>query len=288
MAKAKKSSTNKLRVATCQFSESFQPRRNAAIVCRYIAQAKRQRADVVHFHEACLSGYGAPILEPEYDWDALHDAIQSVMDEARRRKIWVVIGSSHPLTPPHKPHNCLYLISPEGKIVDRYDKRFCTAGDLNWYSPGDHFVTFEINGVKCCLLICYDVRFPELYREVHKLGVQMLFQSFHNGGGDPKQDNVHEHIMRQTLQGHCGVNYLWASATNSSKYYSRWPSCFITPDGVIADTTQRNRAGLIVNTVDAGHEFYDASADFRKDAIRGKLNSGKTVKDPRSRNRTCF
>ena len=93
----------------------------------------------------------------------------------------MVLGSSHRLTGRHKPTNCLYVIGPDGRVRDRYDKRFCTGGELRAYTPGNHFVTFRINGVKCSLLICYDVRFPLLYRGLKKLGVQVVFHSFHNG-----------------------------------------------------------------------------------------------------------
>ncbi len=272
-----------LRIATCQFSESFQPRRNAAIIRRYIAEAKRRRAEVVHFHECSLSGYGGKVGENDYDWPALREATESVLDEAGRRRIWVILGSSHPLRKPHKPHNSLYLINPQGKIVDRYDKRFCTDGDLQIYTPGDHFVTFRINGIKCGLLICFDVRFPELYRELYKLGVKVIFQSFHNGRMDGP--GIHEHIMRQTIQAHAGINAMWISANNSSAYYSRWPSVFVTPDGKIVGQLSRNRAGLMVNTVDPQKPYYDAGAKYRDLAIRGKLHNGTLVSDRRSKDR---
>ena len=276
----------KLRIATCQFSENWQPRRNAAIIRRYIAAAKRRRADVVHFHEGALSGYCGPIASGEYDWQALRGAAESVLSEAKRQRMWVVLGSSHPLTPPHKPHNCLYLISPAGEVVDRYDKRFCVAGELAVYSPGDHFVTFTLKGVKCGLLICYDLRFPELYRELYRMGVRVVFQSFNNGRMDGP--GIHEHIMRQTLQAHAGINGMWISATNSSAYYSRWPSVFITPDGAIESRLRRNKAALMVNTVDLSRKYYDAGAAFRGRAIRGILHSGRLVEDPRSRNREAL
>ena len=278
----------KIRIATCQFSESYSPRRNGAIVRKYIALAAKKRADVVHVHECGMSGYGGKVASDDYDWDALREQTELVRAEAKRRKVWVVLGSSHPLTAPHKPHNSLYLISPAGRIVDRYDKRFCTGGDLKTYSPGDHFVTFKINGLTCSLLICYDLRFPELYRELYKLGVKVLFQSFYNAGGNPKDENIHQHIMRQTMQAHAGINAMWVSANNSSRYYSRWPSVFITPDGRIAKQLPRNRAGLMVNTVDSSILYYDASAPFRDDAIRGKRNSGKLERDARSKDRTCL
>jgi predicted amidohydrolase len=42
----------------------------------------------------------------------------------------VVLGSAHPLTPPHRPHNSLYVISDKGQLVDRYDKRFCSNTEI--------------------------------------------------------------------------------------------------------------------------------------------------------------
>ena len=275
--------TGKIRIATCQFSESWGPRRNGAVVRRYIARAADMGADVVHFHECALSGYAGAVGQAGYDWAALRESTESVMAAARSSGVWVVLGSSHRLTPPHRPHNSLYLISPRGQLVDRYDKRFCTAADLETYSPGDHYVTFELNGITCGLLICFDLRFPEVYRDLYGRGVRVVFQSFHNGRMDGP--GIHQHIMRQTLQAHAGINAMWISAPNSSAYYSRWPSVFIRPDGKISGQLSRNRAGIMVNDVDAAMEFYDPAAPFRKRAIGGARCSGRVVKDPRSSDR---
>jgi len=273
----------KLTIATCQFAETFNPRRNGVMVRRYIARAKKMRADVVHFHEGALSGYGSRVASPDYPWDALREETERAAEEARRRRIWVALGSAHPLTPPHKPHNSLYLISPEGEIVDRYDKRFLTTGDLEVYTPGDHFVAFELKGITCGLLICYDLRFPEIYAEMYRRGVKVLLQSFHNGWMDGP--GIHEHIMRQTLQAHAGINGMWISGNNSSGWYSRWPSVFIGPDGRIEKQLPRNCAGVMVNTVDPNRDFYDAGVCFRDVALAGKLNTGRIVSDPRSKDR---
>jgi predicted amidohydrolase len=206
----------------------------------------------------------------------------------------VVLGSTHRLTPnrnirgqavPNKPHNCLYLVGPNGKIRERYDKRFCTKGELRRMTPGNRFVYFTINGVRCSLLICFDLRFPELYRELYKHKVNCIFQSFYNAR--QKRPSVHTHIMRQTMQCRAAENYFWVSMSNSSGYYSPYPSCFIQPDGKIAGQLKQNKAGIMVNTVDLKKKFYDPMAGFRNMAIAGALsNAPKAIKDLRSRNRT--
>lgn len=274
----------KIRVATCQFPVSGNIRRNADRIIDQITAAKEQRADVAHFPETGLSGYGGMDHRSwdAFDWDLLYQATGEIISLAREKKIWVILGSAHRLTEGHLPHNSMYAISPEGRIVDRYDKRFCTEGDLKFYSPGDHFTAFEINGVRCGMLICYDVRFPELYREYNKLGVQLIFDSFYNARA--KGPGIHRIIMRPSLQARAATNYFWISASNSSAYYS-WPSVFIQPDGVILGQLEANRPGVMVNIADTTREYYDASRHNRDRAMEGVLNSGQLVEDPRSRDR---
>ncbi len=139
------------------------------------------------------------------NWDELFDATDSIKALAIKLKIRVILGSIHRLSGKNKPHNSMYLINPEGEICDRYDKRFCTGGDLKYFSPGDHFVTFDINGVKCGLLICYDIRFPELYRQYRKLDTDILFQSFYNARQE--KGSIHPVIMHITAQARAATNY---------------------------------------------------------------------------------
>jgi predicted amidohydrolase len=249
-----------------------------------ITEARLKKADVVHFPECALSGYpGTDMMTMEgFNWTLLHRLTDSVMATAKKLKIWVILGSLHKLSGDNKPHNSLYVITPEGKIADRYDKRFCTSTDLKYCSPGDHFVTFTVNDVKCGLLICYDVRFPELYREYKKLDCDMIFQSFYNARAT--KGSIHPLIMPVTAQAYAGVNYFYMSLTNSSSAES-WPCHFITPDGLIQNRLTPNEQGILISYIDKSIKYYDASAEFRKDAMNGKLNSGTTVNDPRSSDR---
>ena len=275
-----------LKIATCQFGVSRSVKRNSRAICELLRKAKKAKADIVHFSECALSGYVGTDFPNfgGYDWDLLKAETQKIMALAAELGLWIVLGSTHKLTEPNKPHNSLYLINPQGKIVDRYDKRFCTKGDLRRLTPGDRFVYFTINGVKCSLLICFDLRFPELYRAIYKEGVNCIFQSFYNAR--QKGPSIHTHIMRQTMQCRAATNNFWISMANSSGYYAPYPSCFIRPDGKIVRQLRANRAGLMVNTVDLNRKFYDPMAGFRDSAIAGKLdNLSKIIKDPRSTNR---
>ncbi len=278
---------NKLVIASSQFPVTANIAENASWIRTHMRNAKVQGADLVHFPECGLSGYGgADIYDYEnYDWKELQEQTRSILSLAAELHMWILLGSTHRLSDGHKPHNSLYVITPEGEILDRYDKRFCTTGDLKYYTPGDHFVVFEANNIKCGLLICFDLRFPELYREYKKLGVDVIFQSFYNARH--RENCIHPKIMPVTAQARAATNFYYMSLTNSCAPYS-WPCYFITPDGLVAQKLDANKPGILISKIDLSKKYYDASEPFRMDAINGKLNSGDGVIDVRSEDRKTY
>jgi predicted amidohydrolase/pimeloyl-ACP methyl ester carboxylesterase len=273
-----------LRVASCQFPVSSDIKTNLKWIKEQIIEAKINKADIAHFPECALSGYPGSDMNSldSLNWDELFDATDSIKALAKKLKIRVILGSIHRLSGKNKPHNSMYLINHEGEICDRYDKRFCTGGDLKYFSPGDHFVTFDINGVKCGLLICYDIRFPELYRQYRKLDTDILFQSFYNARQE--KGSIHPIIMHITAQARAATNYFYMSLTNSSAPES-WPCYFITPDGLIKNKLPVNKPGILISDLNTESRYYDASKPYRLNAIIGKYYSGEIIKDPKSTDR---
>lgn len=277
-----------LRVATCQFPIGADMRANAEWIRTQMREARERGADIAHFPESALPGYiGADYRSNKgFDWALLRQETESIIALADELNLWVVLGSMHRLSGQNKPHNCLYLIDPEGKVVDRYDKRFCTRGDLHHYSPGDHFVTFDVNGVRCGLLICYDLGFPELYRQYAKLDVRMMLHSFYNARSE-KNVRLFTRIAPILAQAHAISNNMFVSMSNSSAPYS-WTNHMIAPDAIIMGKLPTEKPGVMVNTVDIRRRYKDSTRSNRKMAIDGKLNSGSLVDDPRSKDRTSF
>lgn len=301
-----------LTVATTQFPVSADLDRNAEYVLRQMETAAERGADVVHVPEAGLSGYAGTDLDTHAttDWARLRRHAKAVMARADTLGCWVILGSAHPLSGDHKPHNSCYVIDDAGRLVDRYDKRFCagnaaeTTGDLAHYTPGDHFSVFTIGDVRCGILICHDYRYPELYREYKQRGVQLLFHAFHAGNNGPERwqkmraqvGEAHwRHNPRTTLPGitmpattraAAANSYLWISCSNSSAPESCWPAFFVRPDGVATGRLTRNEAGVLISTVDPSADWYDATAAWRDRAMAGTYHSGTLVEDKRSEART--
>ena len=128
-----------LRIATCQFPVSGDPAENAKCIRDFLHQAAEAGAHLLHTSEACLSGYAGIDFRSfaGYDWAALRQVTTELRELVKDLKLWLVLGSAHFLDPATKPTNCLYLIDPEGRIAERYDKCFCTEGDQKRYSVGD-------------------------------------------------------------------------------------------------------------------------------------------------------
>ena len=103
---------------------------------------------------------------------------------ARRHDAWILAGSvAETSDDPARPYNTSALIAPDGSIAATYRKihLFDVAvhdGPVDTesarVSPGDEPVVAEVDGVKVGLSVCYDLRFPELYRTLALAGAELL------------------------------------------------------------------------------------------------------------------
>ena len=241
----------KLRIASCQFPVTQDIDRNAHYIDRYLRRAADQGAHLLHTSEACLSGYASVDFGSfgDYDWDGLRRATTRLRQRAAELDLWLVLGSSHYLDGRTKPTNCLYLIDPQGAIVDRYDKCMCTSGDQRVYSAGQRLVTHTIQGVKLGLAICYDICFPQIYAAYREEGATLMIHSFYNARS--QGETCLDVLNCRQVPTRCADNQLWAVANNSSDPYSHWGSFVARPDATIAQQLPKNRAAMLI------HDFPD-------------------------------
>ncbi len=105
-------------------------------------------------------------------------------DVARRNDAWILAGSvAETSDDDARPYNTSTLIAPDGSIAARYRKihLFDVAVDDGpvdtesaRVSPGDEPVCADVDGVRIGLTVCYDLRFPELYRTLALAGAEVL------------------------------------------------------------------------------------------------------------------
>lgn len=73
--------------------------------------------------------------------------------------------------------NTAYVFDRAGEVAAAYDKThlFTYAGEQEYFQPGRHTCRFKLDGATCGLMICYDLRFPELARTLALEGIDLLF-----------------------------------------------------------------------------------------------------------------
>jgi predicted amidohydrolase len=173
----------RLRIALVQLDAGSDPEANVDAAVRLADQAAAGGARLVALPEYLQyrgpdEGYRAsarPVPGP------FTDAFAEV---ARRRGCWILVGSlAEASGDPARPYNTSSLIDPSGAIAAVYRKvhLFDVAVDAGpvdvesaRVSAGDRLVVADVDGVRLGLSICYDVRFPELYRGLALAGAEVL------------------------------------------------------------------------------------------------------------------
>lgn len=137
--------------------------------------AAREHSDVVVLPETWNTGFFPGELAPCADENGQRTkATFSAL--ARELNVNIVCGS---VTTRKADgfYNTAYVFDRGGAVVAEYDKThlFTPSGEHRSFTPGSHTCNFTLEGRKCALIICYDIRFPELTRTCTLQGVDLLF-----------------------------------------------------------------------------------------------------------------
>src|SRR5438132_2804842 len=173
-----------LKTAVIQVNSRDNPAENLSIVERFLDQAADMVAEFAWLPEFWT------YLGPYSGFDAAAQTIpgpviECLQEKARTYKMIVHGGSiveRHPQLA-GKFYNTSVLIDRDGEIVARYRKIHLfdvnlANGEKHYESeriaPGNDLVTAEIDGITFGLTICYDLRFPELYRLLALRGARII------------------------------------------------------------------------------------------------------------------
>ena len=172
------------KAAMIQMRSGLLPAANLDEGVRLIGEAKAAGADYVQTPE--MTNLLAANREQLFSAIAEEDADTSLAayrELARRLGIFIHIGSLAIKLSPDKAANRGFLITPQGDIAARYDKIHMFDVDLGNgesyresrnYRPGEQAVIGTMPWGTLGLTVCYDLRFPALYRALAEAGATML------------------------------------------------------------------------------------------------------------------
>jgi len=172
------------KAAMIQMRSGLQPGANIDAAVRYIGDAKSAGAEYVLTPEmtnilaANREQLFAVAVEEEAD-----PSLATLREVARKLGIYVHIGSLAIRISPDRAANRSFLIDSKGDILARYDKIHMFDVDLAGgesyresrnYRPGELAVLADLPWGRLGLTVCYDLRFPALYRALAEAGATML------------------------------------------------------------------------------------------------------------------
>jgi len=172
------------RVGLIQMRSVRAPRQNIDAAAKLIAEAKAAGADYVQTPEMTnimddrRESLFATIMPEEAD-----PSLAAFRETARMHRLWLHVGSLAIKLSPDKAVNRSFLIDPKGEIAARYDKIHMFDVDLaggesyresRSYRAGEAAITADLPWGRLGLTICYDLRFPALYRALAEAGASFL------------------------------------------------------------------------------------------------------------------
>jgi predicted amidohydrolase len=167
-----------------QMRSGLQPGANIDAAVRYVGDAKSAGAEYVLTPEMTniLAADREQLFAAAVDEEA-DASLATLREVARKLGIYVHIGSLAVRISPDRAANRSFLIDPKGDILARYDKIHMFDVDLAGgesyresrnYRPGELAVLADLPWGRLGLTVCYDLRFPALYRALAEAGATML------------------------------------------------------------------------------------------------------------------
>ena len=242
------------RVAAIQMASGPSVAANLAEAERLIGMAADQGAKLV-----VLPEFFAIMGKKESDKVAVRETegkgpIQKFLSAmAKKHKIWLV-GGSVPLeaSVPSKVRNSCLVYDDRGKLAARYDKIHLFGMDLGnerfredkTIEPGDQVVVVETPFGRVGLSICYDLRFPELYRTMGDVDIIVIPSAFTETTGKAHWETL---VRARAIE---NLAYVVASAQGGYHLSGREThgnSMIVDPWGVVLDRLPRGSGVVIAN-----------------------------------------
>ena len=180
-------------------------------------------------------------------------------NQAKKHKIWLV-GGSIPLEAsiPTKVRNSCLVYDDKGKVVARYDKIHLFNLDLGnehyheeaTIEPGKKIVTVDTPFGKLGLSICYDLRFPELFRAMGDVDIIILPSAFTDTTGKAHWETL---VRARAIE---NLAYVIAPAQGGYHLSGREThgnSMIVDPWGVVLDRLPRG-SGVVIAGVNPAYQ----------------------------------
>ncbi len=246
------------RIAAVQMISGPRVADNLATAGRLVAEAVAQGAQLVALPEyfPVIGAADADRVRAREDFG--HGPVQDwLADTACRHGIWLFAGSI-PLTAsvPDKMRNASLAYDPAGQCVARYDKIHLFGfrkGDehydeASFIEPGETPVAVDTPFGRVALSICYDLRFPELYRRLAPVDLILMPAAFTDTTGRAHWEIL---LRARAIENQCYVLAVGQGGRHENGRLTHGNSMIVDPWGEILDRKLKG-PGVVIADFDHG------------------------------------
>lgn len=220
--------------------------------------------DVIILPEVWTVGWKPSVFADSAEDLNNSQTLKFLSDIAKKYNVNIIGGSFITKEPTLQPsklptlHNTCPVINKQGELIATYDKMHlfsyygCDEG--KFVANGSNPKLIEINGVKIGLTICYDIRFPEIYRAYRKAGADVLL----NMAAWPKSRAIHWEALSKAraIENQCFMVALTQSGLIEGEEYNLGHSRVIDYNGEVISE--------IKNDIRDGEGVMFASLEFEE------------------------
>ncbi|HTP09483.1 MAG TPA: carbon-nitrogen hydrolase family protein [Anaerolineae bacterium] len=239
-----------MKISAFQFRGSDNIQASLLALERGITAAARANARLLLTQECALCGY--PPIEineiSKIDFEEPDSATAHIGELARKNSLYVALGTIQRVE--DRYFNSIELITPAGQTVLPYHKRALRGWDAENFATGQNSGIYTIDNMKVGIRICYEVRFPEYFRELFTEGVEIALVSFcdvSHEENESRYEMIRSHLVTRAVE-----NAMFCLSANSLSSLQTAPTCAINPDGIVLQSAPRNEEYLLTVEVERG------------------------------------
>ncbi len=157
---------------------------NVETALKLVDQAVEEGSDLIMMPEnVTMMEWGRKAITSNARPEKDHEGLVAFRGAARQHKVWIHCGSLSISLEDGRIANRTYVLEDTGEIVATYDKIHMFDVDLSdgeryaestTFAPGDKAVVVDLPWGRLGLTICYDLRFPALYRSLAHAGAELI------------------------------------------------------------------------------------------------------------------
>lgn len=246
-----------MRIGAYQFAASGNIEENMGKIREAVARAKAESVRLLAFPECALTGYPPEKVKSAaaVDFLALDDSFRELQRLSDENDMCLLVGS---VTQSGGSFlNSAMFFRPGGRAGEEmYNKRALWGWDLDNFIAGTGGGVWEIDGLHFGARVCYEVRFPEFFRELYRERADFAVVMFSDVS---EEDDLNRYeLIKAHLRTRASETVLPILSVADCSRYQTAPTAAFDNDGNVVSELPRNQDGLLVYEMESKEPSFSA------------------------------